>query len=106
MTRTLGIVAVLLSAVFVTLGAGVFVRGMPTKQAEPTAKVVAPSRALIALWCESSTIRRSRRWCPRWQGCERQFPKSPIRLGILRAARGIKLHRHGRADERQGDRTQ
>ena len=31
MTRTLGVVAVLLSAGFVTLGAGVFIAGMPTK---------------------------------------------------------------------------
>jgi RNA polymerase sigma factor (sigma-70 family) len=31
MTRTLGVVAVLLSAGFVTLGAGVFIPGMPTK---------------------------------------------------------------------------
>ena len=43
MTTTLVAVAVLLSAGLVGLGAGAFIRGMPTKQAAPIAKAAAPT---------------------------------------------------------------
>ena len=106
MTTALGAVAAVLAAGVVSVGAACLLTTECRRNGQCASRSAARrTYAVIACWCGLSKLGLSRRRCPGRRRGDRQYSRRPIRLAVLRPARGIGRCRPRRADEREGHRT-